>query len=80
LHYCCCWRHRHRGKLLDATEAALVNSTANAQQVAAGAKRQYKASRLGLCQTCLLLVGLGAVLVFMVLFIRITSVVGLGKR
>lgn len=67
---------RHRGHVLDASEDALASSTANAQQVAARAKAHVSRSRGSFCMTCVLLLAVGAVFSFMIIFIKMTSMVG----
>lgn len=65
-----------RGKLLDDSETALVESTANAQSVAAKAKERYRAARGGFCWTCLMLLTVAAVFAAMMVYIKMTAMVG----
>lgn len=71
---------RFRGKLLDDAEVALVDSTANAQAVAAKAKRQYRAGSWSFCTTLLVLLAVAAIFCGMIVYIKLTSLVGLKGR
>lgn len=70
---------KRRGKLLDSTDAALEDSVKNAQDVAAKSKQQYKRSSGNFCLTCMILMLVGALFSFMIVYIKFTSVLGLGK-
>jgi hypothetical protein len=65
---------------LEETETALVDSTANAQSVAAKAKERHRSARYGLCFTLLLLLGVSAVFAFMIGYIKVTAMVGVTGR
>lgn len=79
-HCCCCCLCRYRGKLLDEAEVALVSSTANAQSVAAKAKQQYKSASWGFCKVLAMLLVVAVVFSVMVVYIKLTSMVGLKGR
>jgi hypothetical protein len=57
-----------------------VNSTANAQQVAGKAKEQYKQSRGSFCQTCLIMLSVALIFSGMLVYIRLTAMVGITGR
>jgi hypothetical protein len=69
-----------RGKLLDETETALVDSTANAQSVAAKAKERYRAGRSSFCWTCMMLVIVTLVFAGMMVYVKLTAMVGITGR
>uniref|UniRef100_A0A383WPK6 t-SNARE coiled-coil homology domain-containing protein n=1 Tax=Tetradesmus obliquus TaxID=3088 RepID=A0A383WPK6_TETOB len=72
---------RFRGKLLDDAEESLVHSTANAQSVAAKAKQQHKQASWNFCKVLLMLLVVAVVFSFMIVWIKLTSMVGLkGQR
>jgi hypothetical protein len=71
---------RFRGKLLDDAEVSLEHSTANAQSVASKAKQQYRQSSWNFCQTCLLMFAMAAIFCIMIIYIKLTSMVGLKGR
>ncbi len=71
---------RYRGKLLDEAESALVDSAANAHAVASKAKEQHRRGRWGLCQTLVLLLATALIFCAMVVWIKLTSMAGLGRR
>lgn len=71
---------RYRGKLLDDAEVAVEHSTANAQSIAAKAKQQYKQSSWNFCQTLLLLLVMAVIFSAMIVYIKLTSMVGLKGR
>jgi cell division protein FtsL len=74
---CCC---RFRGKLLDDAEVSLIHSTANAQSVAAKAKQQHKQASWNFCKVLLMLLVVAVVFSFMIVWIKLTSMVGLKGR
>lgn len=76
----CVYARARRGKLLDDTEGALVDSTANAQSVAAKAKERYHAARGSFCWTCLMLLAVAAVFAAMMVYIKVTAMVGITGR
>jgi len=69
---------RRRGAALDAAEGSLTDSLGGARAAAAGARKAASAGRAGFCATCLVLLAVGAVFALMVVFIKVTSMVGLG--
>lgn len=71
---------RQRGKLVDEAEAALDASAQGARMVARRAGEQYRRSRAGFCQTCLVMVVVACVFAGMIVWIKLTSMVGLGSR
>eukprot|EP00882_Tetradesmus_deserticola_P033089 GHRQ01037763.1.p1 GENE.GHRQ01037763.1~~GHRQ01037763.1.p1 ORF type:complete len:181 (+),score=113.09 GHRQ01037763.1:829-1371(+) len=71
---------RFRGKLLDDAEVSLVHSTTNAQSVAAKAKQQHRQASWNFCKVLLLLLVVAVVFSFMVVWIKLTSMVGLKGR
>eukprot|EP00882_Tetradesmus_deserticola_P027248 GHRQ01030133.1.p1 GENE.GHRQ01030133.1~~GHRQ01030133.1.p1 ORF type:complete len:176 (+),score=96.42 GHRQ01030133.1:955-1482(+) len=71
---------RFRGKLLDDAEVSLVHSTTNAQLVAAKAKQQHRQASWNFCKVLLLLLVVAVVFSFMVVWIKLTSMVGLKGR
>ena len=71
---------RFRGKLLDETETALVDSAENAKSVAAKARERYRAASRGFCFTCMLLLGVTAVFVATMAYIKLTATVGITGR
>ncbi|KAF6257152.1 vesicle transport protein [Scenedesmus sp. NREL 46B-D3] len=71
---------RFRGKLLDDAEVSLVHSTANAQSVAAKAKQQHRQASWNFCKVLLMLLVVAVVFSFMIVWIKLTSMVGLKGR
>jgi hypothetical protein len=71
---------RQRGRLVDEAEAALDASAQGARLAARRAGEQYRRSRAGFCQTCLVLVAVACVFAGMIVWIKLTSMVGLGAR
>jgi hypothetical protein len=73
-------RRPPRGKLLDDTEGALVDSTANAKSVHAKAKERYAAGKRGFCWTCMMLLIVAGVFAGMMVYIKLTAMVGITGR
>lgn len=71
---------RQRGKLVDEAETALDASAQGARAAARRAGEQYRRSRAGFCQTCLVMVAVACVFAGMIVWIKLTSMVGLGSR
>eukprot|EP00879_Flechtneria_rotunda_P020892 GHRR01021997.1.p1 GENE.GHRR01021997.1~~GHRR01021997.1.p1 ORF type:complete len:270 (+),score=84.39 GHRR01021997.1:545-1354(+) len=68
---------RYRGKLLEDAGDALDDSAANAKSIAAKTKQQYDRSSSSLCQTCLILVVVALMFSTMIVWIKLTSMVGI---
>ncbi|KAI8465607.1 MAG: hypothetical protein J3K34DRAFT_436620 [Monoraphidium minutum] len=71
---------RYRGKLLDESEVALVDSTANAQSVASKAKERLRAGRSSFCWTCMMLLVVTAVFAGVMVYIKATAMIGITGR
>jgi hypothetical protein len=71
---------RQRGKLVDEAEAGLDANAQGARVAARRAGEQYRRSRAGFCQTCLVMVVVALVFAGMIVWIKLTSMVGLGSR
>jgi hypothetical protein len=56
---------------------ALEDSTANARSVAAKAKERYQAGRSSFCWTCMMLLAVAAVFAAMMVYIKLTAMVGI---
>jgi cell division septal protein FtsQ len=57
-----------------------VDSTANAQAVHTKAKERYRAGSRGFCWTCMMLVIVSAVFAAMMVYIKLTAMVGITGR
>jgi hypothetical protein len=71
---------RQRGRLVDDAERLLDASAVAARSNARRAGEQYRRSRAGFCQTCLVMVVVALVFAGMIVWIKVTSMVGLGRR
>jgi hypothetical protein len=71
---------RQRGRLVDDAEGLLDASASAARSNARRAGEQYRRSRAGFCQTCLVMVVVALVFAGMIVWIKVTSMVGLGRR
>jgi len=58
-------------------DAALDESLARTQEAAKKAGEQYKRGRMGFCRTCLIILVVGLLFTAMLVYIRLTALVGL---
>jgi len=71
---------RQRGRLVDEAGDGLDASAAGARAASRRAGEQYRASRATFCQTCLVLACVACVFAGMLVWIKLTSMVGLSGR
>jgi hypothetical protein len=66
--------------VVEDADEALDESLVRTQAAAAKAKEQHRASSIGFCRTMLILLVVMALFVGMLVYIRVTAMVGLGRR